>query len=122
MPRNVDRKMHRSAVKSISLDGVKYMVAICANPACNLEFRELSKGKLFLLPPNRPLSEMRGVQRLIDHCYWLCPECTRTYTIELQDNMPIVRRLPNASVGGVGSDLTSVKRDDQRRSMPVVAL
>jgi hypothetical protein len=28
------------------------MVAKCANPACNCEFRELSKDRLFLLPPN----------------------------------------------------------------------
>ena len=115
-------KMHRSAVTSISLYGVKYMVATCANPACNQEFRELSKGKLFLLPPSRPFSEMLCVQRLIDHCYWLCPECTRSYTVELQDNIPIVRRLPKASVGGVGSNLTSVKRNDKSRIMPVVAL
>ena len=25
------------------------MIAKCANPACNREFRELSKGRLFLL-------------------------------------------------------------------------
>jgi len=98
------------------------MVARCANPLCCQEFRQLNKGKLFLLPPTRPFSEIRRVRRLIDHCYWLCPDCARSYTIELQDNKPIVLRLSKASVGGVGSDLTSVKRDDKKRSMPVVAL
>jgi len=86
------------------------MVATCANPACNQEFRELSKGKLFLLPPSRPSSEMLGVQRLIDHCYWLCPGCTRSYTVELQDSIPIVRRLPKRSVGGVGSNPTGLTK------------
>lgn len=52
------------------------MVATCANPACNREFRELHKGRLFLLPPGT------AVPRLIDYCYWLCPECAAMYTIE----------------------------------------
>jgi len=59
------------------------MVAKCANPACNLEFRELSKGRLFLLPPDRlAYAESMGkVERLSDYCYWLCPECDTTHTI-----------------------------------------
>ena len=59
------------------------MVALCANPACNCEFRELSKGRLFLLPPTREeYSESLGrVERLSDYCYWLCPECDAIYTI-----------------------------------------
>ena len=59
------------------------MVAKCANPACNREFRELSKGRLFLLPPTRcACSEPTGkVEKLSDYCYWLCPECDATYTI-----------------------------------------
>ena len=59
------------------------MVAQCANPACNCEFRELSKGRLFLLPPTREeYSESLGrVERLSDYCYWLCPECDAIYTI-----------------------------------------
>jgi hypothetical protein len=97
------------------------MVATCANPLCCQEFRQLNKGKLFLLPPNRPFSEIRRLRRLIDHCYWLCPECALSYTIELIDNRPIVRRLPKASLVGIGSDLT-VKRDDKKRIMPVVVL
>ena len=52
------------------------MVAKCANPSCNRQFHELSKGRLFVLPP---LNEY--VVRLSDYCYWLCPACDATYTI-----------------------------------------
>ena len=69
------------------------MVAKCANPHCNQEFRELSKGRLFLLPPSYDFAEMRGVPRLIDHCYWLCPDCACAYTIELEGTSPTVRKL-----------------------------
>ena len=59
------------------------MVAQCANPACNREFRELSKGRLFLLPPDRHANAvaMGKVERLSDYCYWLCSECDATHTI-----------------------------------------
>ena len=52
------------------------MVAKCANPTCNRQFHDLSKGRLFVLPPLREY-----VVRLSDYCYWLCPECDATYTI-----------------------------------------
>jgi len=54
------------------------MLAKCANLACNVEFRELSKGCLFLLPPPN-FSYQRF--KLTDYCYWLCPECDATNTI-----------------------------------------
>ena len=58
------------------------MVAKCANPACNRLFRELSKGRLFLLPPTPDSSYWTwSAGKLSDHCYWLCPECDATYTI-----------------------------------------
>ena len=63
------------------------MVAKCANGGCNREFRELSKGRLFLLPP----TETRVVERLSDHCYWLCPDCSSVYTLELEGTRPVVR-------------------------------
>ncbi len=68
------------------------MIAKCANPACNREFRELSKGRLFLLPPNRPAySESMGkVERLSDYCYWLCPECDATHTIVRPESEVVV--------------------------------
>jgi len=59
------------------------MVAQCANPACNRLFRELSKGRLFLLPPITGDSSYWtwSAGKLADHCYWLCPECDPTHTI-----------------------------------------
>jgi hypothetical protein len=69
------------------------MVARCASPGCNQEFRELSKGRLFLLPPICDFAEVRGVPRLIDHCYWLCPDCAGTHTIEFEGTIPTVRKL-----------------------------
>jgi hypothetical protein len=58
------------------------MVAKCSNPACNREFRELSKGRLFLLPPthNCYADPAWKVDKLSDYCYWLCPECDVTHT------------------------------------------
>jgi len=70
------------------------MVAKCANPACNQEeFREVHKCRLFLLPPSHDFAEMWEVPRLIDHCYWLCPDCACSHTIELEGNCPTVREL-----------------------------
>jgi hypothetical protein len=58
------------------------MVAKCSNPKCNRQFRHLSKGRLFLLPPSVESAEMMWkVDRLADYCYWLCPECSQQYTI-----------------------------------------
>ena len=54
------------------------MLSKCANRACNVEFRELSKGRLFLLPPPNFSSQHF---KLSDYCYWLCPECAATQTI-----------------------------------------
>ena len=68
------------------------MVAKCANPACNREFRELSKGRLFLLPPTRYnySGSTARVGRLSDYCYWLCPECDATYVIVRRESDVVV--------------------------------
>lgn len=73
------------------------MVARCSNPACNREFRELSKGRLFLLPPiRRHYSNVNGkVEKLSDYCYWLCPECDVTHTItRLDSEVMVIERAP----------------------------
>ena len=58
------------------------MVANCFNPRCGRSFRQLSKGHLFLLPPpGDSVDAMWKVERLTDHCYWLCPECSRDHVI-----------------------------------------
>ena len=66
------------------------MVAKCANPACDSEFQELSKGRLFLLPPPETsfVSWSRG--KLSDNCFWLCPECVPTHTITRRDSGIVV--------------------------------
>ena len=81
------------------------MVAKCANPHCNCEFRELNKGRLFLLPPVDDSTDWR-VPKLIDHCYWLCPSCAITHTITLDENRPVVRQQQSSggsSQGALGS-------------------
>jgi len=70
------------------------MVAYCANPHCNREFRELSKGRLFLLPPTPDFRQsLSQATRLIDHCYWLCPECAGTHTIRMEGTRRVVSRV-----------------------------
>ena len=69
------------------------MVAKCANPGCNRQFRKLSKGKLFLLPPSHdPADLMWKVGKLTDYCYWLCPDCSQTHMIARQGAELIVSR------------------------------
>jgi hypothetical protein len=69
------------------------MVAQCANPACNREFRELNKGRLFLLPPTRHESPtIWGDRKLSDYCYWLCPECATTHTITRDESEVVVSK------------------------------
>lgn len=68
------------------------MVAKCANPNnCNREFRELNKGRLFLLPPHTT------VPRLVDYCYWLCPDCAAMYTLEREADHPGIQVLPRSA-------------------------
>ena len=64
-----------------------FMVAKCANGSCKREFTELSKGRLFLLPP----TGMQGGERLSEFCYWLCPDCSSLYTLELEGSSPVLR-------------------------------
>lgn len=66
------------------------MVAKCANPRCNKEFRELNKGRLYLLPPGM------AVPKLIDYCYWLCPDCASTFVIE-REGIGRIRVVPRDS-------------------------
>jgi len=54
------------------------LVATCANPACNRSFTNLHEGRLHLLSPADTASLRL---RLIDYCYWLCPDCAACFTI-----------------------------------------
>jgi hypothetical protein len=67
------------------------MLAKCSNPQCGREFRELNKGRLFLLPPVDDTFYSWKQRKLTDHCYWLCPRCANVYTITLEDRKPVVR-------------------------------
>ena len=60
------------------------MVATYAIGGCNRELKELSKGRLFLLPP----TGMLGGEKLSDYCYWLCPDCSSVYTLEQRTCRP----------------------------------
>jgi hypothetical protein len=72
------------------------MVATCANPACNLAFTNLSRGRLYLLPPENTAS--LGVS-LIDFCYWLCPDCAALFTIVRDaERLQIAPKSPSTTV------------------------
>ncbi len=65
----------------------------CVNPDCNRAFRELNKGRLFLLPPPQEEPELTWkVEKLVDHSYWLCPDCAKTYIVILDGTEPVIRR------------------------------
>ena len=84
------------------------MVAKCANPSCSRQFQELSKDRLFVLPPFND-----HWARLSDYCYWLCPECADKYTL-LQYESEVVISIRNCSVSNPACD-TSLRRDQLGR-------
>jgi hypothetical protein len=65
------------------------MVAKCANPQCNAEFRYLKQGKLFLAE-HAPSTRNNGttanhLKRTLQH-YWLCDACSQHHTIQRDDD------------------------------------
>ena len=75
------------------------MVAHCANPSCNREFRELSKGRLFALPPTCFESPATWREmKLSDYCYWLCPECEETHTITRDESGIVISKRESTSL------------------------
>ena len=56
------------------------LVARCANPVCARQLHELSQGRLYLLPPPGC-----AVNRLADHCYWLCANCSLHFALIRQE-------------------------------------
>lgn len=60
------------------------MVAKCANPSCDQQFRYLHRGRLFLVDQPRFMPETEvefhdGIQR--SEYFWLCERCCQTMTI-----------------------------------------
>jgi hypothetical protein len=92
------------------------MVAQCSNPECHCEFRELSKGRLFLLPPTYPETIWK-VERMIDHCHWLCPACALTHTILLENNQAVIKKssTPVRSLGSPTDSLDEVLHTSDNR-------
>ena len=87
------------------------MVAKCVNVACDREFRELSKGRLFLLPPTEMPFLSWGRGNLSDYCFWLCPECDATYTVTRGEAGVVVsRRDPNPRGGAPATSRRGVGR------------
>ena len=63
------------------------MVSKCANPSCSAQFRYLCKGKLFLMDTSHRMPVgVDSVRPSSLHRYWLCENCSRTFTIEVEDS------------------------------------
>ena len=79
------------------------MLHKCANPICNVPFRSMREGKLFLaetFPPdmNEALATTRRKLRRREH-FWLCDGCAAQFTLRLDTTLrltavPLERRSP----------------------------
>ncbi|HEX8815333.1 MAG TPA: hypothetical protein VF753_07525 [Terriglobales bacterium] len=61
------------------------MLHKCANPACEIPFRRLTEGKLFLVERSQevaagPGNGKRQIQSRIEY-YWLCDQCKPRFTL-----------------------------------------
>ena len=93
------------------------MVAKCANPACNRLFQDLSKGRLFLLPPTHDSFDWTwSAGKLSDHCYWLCSECDTTHTITRTESEVVV------SVRDPGTPCPASAAPDRRKRPGQISL
>lgn len=84
------------------------MVAKCANPKCGHQFLQLSQGRLFLLPSSDDSPDLTWkVDRLTDHCYWLCPDCAQEYTLERRGGQLLVNQREQARTPDVSAHPTA---------------
>lgn len=89
------------------------MVAKCSNPACNRQFEQLSKDKLYLLPPTQGPFTWSSDIRLSDYCFWLCPECDVMHIlIRCGSEVVVSKREPSLSVP---ADNLPLRRRDPRQ-------
>lgn len=69
------------------------MLAKCANPTCFAPFRYLHEGKLFRLDLGAgPPSTNGHVPRQVQY-FWLCDDCARRMTLEMQGGKVSTRPL-----------------------------
>lgn len=59
------------------------MVTKCANPGCNVAFRYLRDGKLFLLDIARD-SRHEGTHQRLEY-FWLCDRCSATMKVVVNE-------------------------------------
>ena len=74
------------------------MLGKCANPSCNVPFRYLRGGRLFLVdvPPMNPAERVNGFDRHKPHrtkYFWLCSDCASTMAVAVnQEGVAVVQR------------------------------
>lgn len=61
------------------------MIAKCANPDCNVAFRYLRGGKLFLLDIPRGAG-CEGIHRRRLEYFWLCDRCSATMKVVVKES------------------------------------
>jgi len=66
------------------------MISKCANPDCFAPFDYL-EGHLFRFPRHYPPNEAPPNSHLVQH-FWLCPQCSETYTIENRGEFVLIPR------------------------------
>lgn len=64
----------------------------CANPACPVSFRDINMGKLFFVEIDSSSSDKktRHRSRMTHQHYWLCDECSRTFTLVFEKERGII--------------------------------
>jgi len=82
------------------------MLGKCANPSCNVPFRYLRGGRLFLVdvPPVKPAELADGFDRHHPRrtkYFWLCGDCAITMAVAVNhDGMAVVQPREQAVVAG----------------------
>ncbi len=67
------------------------MIGKCANPECPTEFKYFRDGKIFEFP-STALKNSTNPKSLHRKMYWLCAECSRRYTLAIENGHVIPRQ------------------------------
>jgi hypothetical protein len=77
------------------------MLAKCANPSCQVPFRYLHEGKLFVIPkqPKGPSGGLANSSQAAAHLdyYWLCHACANNMRISFRDDEKMLLQPANPS-------------------------